>query len=334
MTRSGRVVRHCAAAAFASRFHGEGAHGGASGMQAETFRFERAGRRIFVRRWAPDGEAKASVQVAHGLAEHGGRYARLAGALTAAGYVVYASDHRGHGPDCRPDDLGYFADRGGWRACLDELAAVANAIAEWESDIPKAFFGHSMGSFLGQTFIAERGEGLAAVAFSGTTGAPPAIARVGKFLAAFERWRLGPRGKSPIVQSLLFLGFNANFTPARTRFDWLSRDASEVDKYIADSTCGFNVTNSLALDLLDGVATLGSPALAARIPKTLPIYLFRGSRDPVSVNMQGLVDVYRAAGLNDLTVKVYPDARHETLNETNRDEVTADLIAWLDSRTK
>ena len=94
------------------------------------------------------------------------------------------------------------------------------------------------------------------------------------------------------------------------------------------------MTNSLALDLVGALATLASPEIAGRIPKALPLYLFRGSRDPVGVNFQGLVDVYRKAGLQDVTVKVYPDARHETLNETNRDEVTADLLAWLDSRTK
>ena len=97
--------------------------------------------------------------------------------------------------------------------------------------------------------------------------------------------------------------------------------------------CGFPLTNQLAADLVGALADLASPKLAARIPKTLPIYVFSGARDPVGATLQGLLDVYRAAGL-DVTAKIYPDARHETLNETNRDEVTRDLFAWLDARVK
>jgi len=303
-------------------------------MKAEILRIPRAGREIFVRRWAPEGAVQAAVQIAHGLAEHSARYERLATALTAGGYVVYASDLRGHGPDGPPADLGFFADKDGWPACLDDLGAVADAIAAREGAIPQVFFGHSMGSFLGQTFVAERGEKLKAAVLSGTNGPPPPILPLGRAVARFENWRLGPRGKSKLVQALLFGELNKPFRPARTDFDWLSRDEREVDKYVADPLCGFEVTNSLALDLVGALATLASPEIAGRIPKALPLYLFRGSRDPVGVNFQGLVDVYRKAGLQDVTVKVYPDARHETLNETNRDEVTADLLAWLDSRTK
>ncbi len=303
-------------------------------MLSQTFRIPYAGRNIFVRRWAPEGAPKAAVQIAHGLSEHSARYERFANALTAENYVVYANDHRGHGPECPPEDLAFFADRDGWRACLDDLAAVADKIGEREGNIPRVFFGHSMGSFLGQTFIAEHGKDLKAAVLSGTSGPPPAILGLGKLVAALERWRLGPKGKSPLVRALLFDELNKPFRPARTRSDWLSRDEKEVDKYVADPLCGFNSTNSLALDLMGALQTLASPKLAARIPKNLPIYLVRGSRDPVSVSLPGLVDVYRAAGLTDVTVKIYPEARHETLNEINRDEVTADLIAWLNAKTK
>ena len=182
-----------------------------------------------------------------------------------------------------------------------------------------------MGSFLGQTYIAEHGDKLAAAVLSGTSGPPPGILPLGKRIVAFERWRLGPRGKSPLVQALLFGEQNKPFRPARTPYDWLSRDAAEVDKYVADPLCGFPLTNQLAADLVGALANLASPTLAARIPKALPIYVFSGARDPVGAKLQGLLDVYRAAGL-DVTAKLYPDARHETLNETNRDEVTRDLL--------
>ena len=211
----------------------------------------------------------------------------MAQALTAAGYVVAASDHRGHGPKCPPADLGFFADSDGWRACLTDLEAVAHQLRRDYPGLPMAFMGHSMGSFMGQTYIAEHGAELAAAVLSGTSGPPPAILGIGRRLAAFERWRLGPRGRSKLVAALLFGELNKPFKPARTPFDWLSRDNAEVDKYIADPLCGFDSTNQLAIDLLGALADLASPATAARIPKGLPIYIFSGSRDPVGAKLQG-----------------------------------------------
>jgi alpha-beta hydrolase superfamily lysophospholipase len=301
-------------------------------MQTATVTITRPdGHAIFTRVWRPQAAPRAVVQIVHGLAEHSARYARLAEALTRAGYAVYAHDHRGHGPNSPPGDLGFFAERDGWRLLLDDIDAVAGRIATDHPELPRAFLGHSMGSFLGQTYIAEHGDALAAAVLSGTSGPPPAILPLGKRIVAFERWRLGPRGKSALMQSLLFGEQNKPFRPARTPYDWLSRDAAEVDKYIADPLCGFPLANQLAADLVGALETLASPKVAERIPKTLPIYVFGGARDPVGARLQGLLDVYRAAGL-DVTVKIYPDARHETLNETNRDEVTRDLVAWLDSR--
>jgi alpha-beta hydrolase superfamily lysophospholipase len=303
-------------------------------MQSETTTIPRPdGHAIFTRIWRRETPPRAVVQIVHGLAEHSARYARLAEALTAASYAVYAHDHRGHGPNCAAADLGFFAESGGWRLLLDDIDAVAQRIASDCPGLPRVFLGHSMGSFLGQTYIAEHGRELAAAVISGSAGPPPPALVVAKPVIAVERWRLGPRGKSPIVQSLLFGAQNKPLRPARTDFDWLSRDPAEVDKYIADPLCGFGLTNQLASDLVGALGDLGSPKLAARIPKTLPIYIFSGARDPVGVSLQGLLDVYKAAGL-DVTAKIYPDARHETLNETNRDEVTRDLIAWLDARVR
>ena len=303
-------------------------------MQSDTTTIPRPdGHAIFTRIWRPETPPRAVLQIVHGLAEHSARYARLAEALTADGYAVYAHDHRGHGPNCAPADLGFFADSDGWRLLLDDIDAVAQRIAADQPGVRRVFLGHSMGSFLGQTYIAEHGRELAAAVLSGTAGPPPAALAVGKQVVAFERWRLGPRGKSAVVQALLFGAQNKPFRPARTDYDWLSRDPAEVDKYVADPLCGFALTNQLAADLAGALSSLASPKLAARIPKTLPIYVFSGARDPVGVALQGLLDVYKAAGL-DVTAKIYPDARHETLNETNRNEVTRDLLAWLGARVK
>jgi alpha-beta hydrolase superfamily lysophospholipase len=304
---------------------------GANAMRSSTFAIPRDGGGIFVRRWLPEGAAQAAVQIAHGLAEHSARYERLASALTSAAYAVYASDHRGHGPTCPTADLGYFADEQGWRRCLDDLWTINRRVAVDLPGLPIVFMGHSLGSIMGQQFVAEHGADLAGAVLSGTSGAPPAILPIGRLLARFERWRLGPRGHSAILRKMLFEDFNKPFEPARTQFDWLSRDAAEVDKYIADPLCGFPFTTQLAVDLLDALGQIAPGKTIARIPKTLPIYIFSGARDPVGANIQSLIDAYRAAGLTRMTTRLYPEARHEMLNETNREEVIADLIGWLET---
>jgi alpha-beta hydrolase superfamily lysophospholipase len=298
-------------------------------MASSSFAIERDGGAIRVLHWAPHGAPRAAVQVAHGLAEHSDRYERLGTALADAGYAVYAADLRGHGPSCAPADLGFFAPSEGWRRCLDDLWTVNRRIARDLPGLPIMFMGHSLGSIMGQQFIAERGADLAGAVLSGTSGPPPPILPFGRLLARFERWRLGPRGHSAILRKMLFDDFNKPFKPARTQFDWLSRDPAEVDKYIADPLCGFPFTTQLAIDLLDALGPIAGASMIARVPKDLPIFVFSGSRDPVGQNLQGLIDAYRAAGLRKVTVRLYPDGRHEMLNETNRDEVVKDLIAWL-----
>jgi alpha-beta hydrolase superfamily lysophospholipase len=298
-------------------------------MLASRFLLDRDdGVKIQVYRWAPDGAPKAAVQIVHGLCEHAGRYERLAGALTATGYLVYASDLRGHGPSAGKGDLGHLADRDGWRKCLDDLWAVNRRLA---ADLPGAkmiFFGHSFGSFLGQQFVSEHGDVFAGAIFSGSNGKPSTILPLGQLIARFERWRLGARGRSRILRQLLFGEYNKRFRPTRTEFDWLSRDANEVDRYVADPLCGFPFTNQLATDLFDALRPIASAATVARIPRGLPIYIFSGSRDPVGDNLQSLIDAYGRAGLKT-TAKIYPDARHEMLHEINRDQVTSELVAWV-----
>lgn len=302
-------------------------------MNADSF-FLKAGdgADIFVRRWAPGGEPRAAVQIAHGLAEHSARYARLAQALTEAGYAVYANDHRGHGQSARAEDLGFFADKDGWTKCVGDLWTLNRRIA---ADLPgkKIFLlGHSMGSFMSQRFISEHSDAIAGCILSGSNGAPPAIAAAGRLIARIERLRLGARGQSGLLQQLMFGDFNKRFKPARTDFDWLSRDPAEVDKYVADPLCGFAFSTQLAIDLLDALGDLTSPATIARIRKDLPVYIFSGSRDPVGANINGLIDAYRRGGLTKIAVNIYPDGRHEMLNETNRQQVTSDLVGWLDAQ--
>jgi alpha-beta hydrolase superfamily lysophospholipase len=305
------------------------------GVPASEFAFRAEdGARLLGRRWLPEGRPRAIVQIAHGLAEHSARYARLAGALNTAGYAVYASDHRGHGPSAPAADLGHFADEKGWEKVVGDLWTFNRVIVSEEPGARIVFLGHSLGSFLGRQFVADHSEALAGAAFSGSNGAPPPIAALGRLIARAERLRLGKRGKSKLLNQMWFGDYNKPFKPARTDFDWLSRDTAEVDAYVADPLCGFPFTNQLAIDILDALPGLSAPKIFARIRKYMPIYVFSGERDPVGANIQGLIDMLRGTGFTRLTTRIYPGARHETLNELNRDEVTRDLVAWLDGVTE
>jgi alpha-beta hydrolase superfamily lysophospholipase len=312
-------------------------------MRADTFTVRADDQKeLFVHRFRrePAGSLegtppRAIVHIAHGMAEHGARYARFAEALVAAGYIVYANDHRGHGKTASsPSELGWFGPDG-FRRCVDDLAQIIAHEKAENPGLPTVLFGHSMGSYLTQAYIIERGRELAGAILSGTSGKPSAIASAGRIVARIERARVGARGRSKLLGALSFEAFNKAFAPNRTAFDWLSRDEAEVDKYIADPLCGFPVSTQLWVDLLDALARISRPAQQARVPRDLPIHVLGGCEDPVgerTKSVDELLDAYERAGVADVTHRYYPGARHETLNETNRDDVTHNLIAWLDDR--
>jgi alpha-beta hydrolase superfamily lysophospholipase len=298
-------------------------------MPASEFEFRSDdGAALLARRWLPDDRPRAVVQIAHGLSEHSARYARLADALNRAGYGVYANDHRGHGPAAK--DLGHFGDRGGWQRVVGDLRQMNRLIAAEQPGMPVFLLGHSLGSFLAQTFVAEHSEALAGTIWSGSNGKPPMIAHAGRLIARVERLRLGRRAFSPVIHALWFGAFNKPFEPARTAFDWLSRDPREVDAYVADPLCGAPFTTQLAVDVLDALPAVADPRRLASVRRDFPVYVFSGEHDPVGTNLKGLLDGLRTAGFTRVAARIYEGARHETLNETNRDQVTADLIAWLD----
>ena len=293
--------------------------------------------------WLPEGpEVKAVVLIAHGMAEHALRYERLAGALTGAGYAVYAYDHRGHGRTATENDgqmLGHFADRDGWRLALTDLGTMRDYAAARHPGLPLFILGHSMGSLITRAYLQNHGEGLAGAILSGTAGDPGPIRLGGLALAKAEARLRGRRTLSPTLDKLTFGAFNKPFEvdgEARTDYEWLSRDPDEVDKYVADPWCGFICTTQFYADLFEGIADVHNPKRVADVPKDLPLFLVAGSADPVGDEWKGVLKAkrqFQAAGLADVRSTLYRDARHEILNETCRDEVTADIIAWLDEHT-
>lgn len=284
--------------------------------------------------WLPNDAPQAVVVIAHGMAEHTARYARFAAALNAAGFAAYGFDHRGHGHTATKGGghLGHMADRDGWNRAVTDLAATCRLAAGRHPGRPVLLFAHSMGSFMAQQLLYQHGNLLAGCVLCGSNGKPPPIAALGRLVARLERLRLGQRGTSPLIQSLSFDAFNKRFQPQRTDFDWLSRDPAEVDRYIADPFCGFPISVQSWVDLLDGLDAMARPPNQARIPKDLPVLIIAGRHDPVSgggAGLKQLLAAYAAAGLTRVESIFYDQARHELLNETNRDAVTADIVGFF-----
>jgi alpha-beta hydrolase superfamily lysophospholipase len=268
-------------------------------------------------RWDPDGEPRAIVQLSHGMGEHALRYAPLATRLAGEGYVVYAHDHRGHGATAgSPEAFGLLGETG-WDELVRDVGRVGAMAQDAHPGLPLVLLGHSMGSFAAQQFALGHSRDLSALVLSGT--------------AAIDLMQVGMDLDAPMDLS----AFNGPFQPQRTDFDWLSRDDAQVDAYIADPQCGFGIDVPGSKAMYAGAQAVADPERLAGMRPDLPVYVVVGTMDPVNHGMahvEELVRRYEAAGLEDVTLVAYPDARHEVFNETNRDEVVAGLVAWLAER--
>ncbi len=290
------------------------------------------GTALQVRCWLPQGRPRAVVQLAHGMVEHVGRYDHLGRRLAAEGYAVYGADHRGHGlSGDGPGSLTHLGDEGGFAAVVDDLLALTDHVRAEHPGTPVVLLGHSMGSFLARAYAARYGDRLAGLVLSGTAGHPGPLGRVGLALAGLEVRLRGPRARSRMMESLVLGPNNRPFRPTRTDFDWLSRDEAQVDAYVADALSGGHGTAGFYRDLLTGLLWVNEPSVAARVPADLPVHVVSGEVDPVggAAAVAEVADLLRRGGVRDVTTRVWPGARHEVLNETNRDEVVEDLVRWL-----
>jgi alpha-beta hydrolase superfamily lysophospholipase len=229
---------------------------------------------------------------------------------------------------------GHFADADGWKLVTDDGLRVNAWIREHYPNLPLLLLGHSMGSYIAQYFAMHHSEHISALLLSASTWPKQSSLFAGRMLARMESKRLGPRGKSPLLDKLGFGNFNKPFEPARTPLDWLSRDKAEVDRYIDDPLCGGPYTCGLWLDLLGGLGAIASDDALKAIPSAMPLLLTGGSDDPIGGD-KGITELamhYAQSGHTNLTVKIYDGGRHEMFNETNRDEFSADIFAWIEKR--
>jgi alpha-beta hydrolase superfamily lysophospholipase len=270
------------------------------------------GVRISAYRWPATEPVRAVLQISHGMGEHALRYLEPLQPLLASGIAVYANDHRGHGLTATKETLGEFGP-GGFAAVVDDMAMLSRLIRAEHPGVPLILLGHSMGSFATQIYLLAHSTLIDGVVLSGSVALdllPP------------------PDPSGNALEAL-----NAAFEPARTPFDWLSRDPGEVDKYVFDPLCGFSVSPDSMVSLFTAAAPMFEPNALQRIRSTLPMYVFAGDKDPLNgdlARLKPLVERYREAGVRDITTDYYEDGRHEMLNETNRAEVVANLAKWID----
>jgi alpha-beta hydrolase superfamily lysophospholipase len=282
-------------------------------MNCEKFSFTSSdGLDITCYRWTPSGPSAGIVQIAHGMGDHALRYDYTAAFLSAAGFEVYANDHRGHGRTARsPQSFGDFGP-GGWDALVADVVTLTRIARSSQPGLPVILVGHSMGSFAVQQYLLDHSQLVAGAVLAGS--------------AALDKLRIDPSKAADLT------AFNRAFEPARTPYDWLSRDPAAVDAYEADPLCGFGINKTAMQTMAASAPRLVDPAALAQIRKDLPIYIFAGDKDPINHGLEWLTPVaerYRAAGIANVSEKYYPEGRHEMLNETNRDEVMRDLVTWL-----
>jgi alpha-beta hydrolase superfamily lysophospholipase len=277
------------------------------------------GASIATYRWDPAGRPRAIAQITHGVGEHARRYQPLVDDLLAAGYVVYSHDHRAHGNSAASTEEFGVLGENGWSELVADIGRVGQWAKEQQPGTPLALIAHSLGSFAAQQWLLDHSDDVDAVVLSGT--------------AVIDLLEPAMDLDAPMDLS----AFNAPFQPARTDFDWLSRDESQVDAYIADPLCGFGLDIPGGKAMFTSARAMADPDRVAKMRSDLPVYVVVGEMDPVNGQLalvHELVRRYQAAGLQEVTLVTYPEARHEVFNETNRDEVVSDMLGWLDRALK
>jgi alpha-beta hydrolase superfamily lysophospholipase len=295
------------------------------------------GHEVFLCKWIDElVTPKAILQLAHGMAEHCARYSHFAKRLAQNGIIVYANDHRGHGKTGEKSGLfGHFQDEKGFERAVTDLKEINEFIHFNHPDLPVFLMGHSMGSFLVRRFV-QRFQGVVSgVIISGTGGDPGVSGKVARKIVKAQINKFGKKTKSPLLNQLIFGNYNKKIKLPKTKFDWLSRDEKEVQKYIEDPYCGFIPTTGFFDDLLYGVELIHQAEEIDKMEKELPLFFISGDQDPVGKNTKAVISImnqYKKHGMKKIEYKFYKEGRHEMLNEMNRDQVISDIERWIEKQ--
>ncbi|WP_245937450.1 alpha/beta hydrolase [Saliterribacillus persicus] len=294
---------------------------------------------IFIKTWMPKNQSpQAIVQLSHGMVEHISRYNAFAQFLADHGFLVIGNDHRGHGQTGEQNQsLGYFTKSEDIDTLVEDLNEVTTYINRKFPTLPVYLLGHSMGSFLARRYLQKRPAYLDGVILSGSGFQSPYILSSAKKLARFLIRKNDEKQKGEILNRLTFLGYNKKIKNNSTVFDWLTRDPTIIEEYLKDDYCGFTPTNQFFFVLYDGIEKVQQSNTHNEVAQDLPILLISGEEDPVGNYGKGLkklMEFYVSEGFENLNLHLYPNGRHEILNEINRHEVFQDVLDWLTDKMK
>ena len=290
--------------------------------------------RLHVIQWKPEGRPRAILQIAHGMSEYIDRYDRFASFLAENGLLVIGNDHLGHGESVNDEgELGYFDSEEPAKTLIDDLFRVTTTIRAQYPDLPFLFMGHSMGSFMARRYMMDHGGGVCGAIFMGTGSIPAGVLKMAQTMAGgIGRFR-GEKFRSKTLQKAAFGSYTKRIEKALTPFDWLSRNTVNVEKYMADPLCGFNFTVNGYRTLFSLIEYIQEPANIAKLPKNVPILLISGKEDPVGKygeNVREIREIYRKAGVREVMMKLYPDDRHEILNEEDHEQADMDILEFVE----
>ncbi|HBD69145.1 MAG TPA: alpha/beta hydrolase [Treponema sp.] len=291
-----------------------------------------------VRSWIPNGDVKAVVVLSHGMAEHSARYDRFGCVLAENGIALYAEDHRGHGETAKiakekgTGTFGYLAPKNGFFRVVEDIHEEVEEVKKRHPGKKVILFGHSFGSFVAQCFIETYGSSIDACVLCGSAGPRLSLMKSAKVIGGIIKTFSNPKKPSKFLDKLAFGSYNKKYANPRTSFDWLSRDTVEVDKYIMDDWCGFICTTSFFCDMFEGLCYIHTKEHMAQIPQNLPVHIIAGEADPVSdygKTLKDLLACYQANGMTKVDLKLWPECRHELLNEVNREEIEQDILSFI-----
>ena len=281
--------------------------------------------------YAPNTPPIAMMQISHGMCEYIGRYHWFMESLCQLGFVVFGNDHIGHGDSSQPEDYGYFADKNGYRHLISDLHRMTVIVKEKYPELPLFLFGHSMGSFVARLYLSKYAHEIDGAILCGSSGPNP-LTKGGILAASAVIQMKGPRHRSSKLSALAFGNYNSKYEDQHTSHDWLTRNPAVVNFYKNDPKCTFLFTASGLRDLFTMLDLCNSRKWFHSLPKGLPILLISGDMDPVGNYGKGIITIQEKlleAGMYNVSMTLYPEARHELLQELNREEVLTDIYHWM-----